>query len=641
MRTDHPRILSLLLTICLLGLVPRIFAQAECNVWGGLRGIRVEGELIAFTTGLRAVPPDAAPVGRPGLERLIFPSFSHETNTQVSSGAMWPIARNPNRFFFTRPRGVSGRVSYQDAGPGLVNVEVDVSANTNVSLAGAYYYIHVRGPDYSGATVQPLGGSNGFQITAAHRQIEADFDSPVDFLVKENRTNENGGLVFYFPICVGGLTNGQTAHLKFTLKASGEIDKTPVQIAVDLRRPGSPFEGIGGNIRIQSPADPQEVQYNLDHLHLVWARVSMPLDRWRPDEAAETTNVSEHNTAVRQAMDTARTLNDKKIPLMISLWSMPRWALSPPTNRPNGDGQTSHLNPEKWDAICQSIGSYLDCLKRDYGVEPRLFSFNETDIGYQVLQTPQEHADAIKRLGAYFAAKGLVTKMVLGDTGDPTGVDFINAAMSDPDAVKYLAAVSYHAWRGGTVEQYTRWGGAARRLGLPLLIAEGGTDADAYRYQALLLEPWYALNEIGEYIDICRYSQPACILEWQLTHDYSLLTGGKEGRPLQPAQRFWQLKQLDLTPHGAAAIPVTCDKPAISACAFADATRGGCAVHLVNVGPARSATISGLPANIQSLRAYATDGLRGMQELTPVKVSDGAATFTLDAMCYLTLVSAP
>jgi hypothetical protein len=352
------------------------------------------------------------------------------------------------------------------------------------------------------------------------------------------------------------------------------------------------------------------------------------------------TNASQLNAGVREAMEMARTLARRNIPIVISLWSAPRWALSLPVTRPDKNGQSSHLNPDKWEAVSQSIIAYLEFLKREYGVEPQLFSFNESDLGYDIIQTPQEHADAIKRLGASFAAKGLKTKMLLGDTGDPTGIDFINVAMQDPEAVKFLGAVSYHSWRGGTIGQYTRWGEAARKLKLPLLIAEGGTDSDAYRYQALMLEPWYALNEIGEYVDICRYSQPLSILQWQLTENYSLLTGGMNGQPLQPAQRFWQLKQLGLTPIASAALPVTCDRSGVAVCAYGDTARGTCTMHLVNTGPTRTATISGFPADTKSFHVYVTDAHRGMKELERVTVAGGTARLTMEAMSYITLTSA-
>ena len=52
--------------------------------------------------------------------------------------------------------------------------------------------------------------------------------------------------------------------------------------------------------------------------------------------------------------------------------------------------------------------------------------------------------------------------MLLGDTGDAPPIDFINGAMADPDAVKYIGAVSFHSWHGGSDELFAPLGQAAK-----------------------------------------------------------------------------------------------------------------------------------------------------------------------------------
>ena len=79
---------------------------------------------------------------------------------------------------------------------------------------------------------------------------------------------------------------------------------------------------------------------------------------------------------------------------------------------------------------------YLAYLKKNYGVEPAVFTFNESDLGINVLFTPQQHADLIKKLGPMLQAAGLQTKMLLGDACSPHPVHFIDAAMNDPECVK-------------------------------------------------------------------------------------------------------------------------------------------------------------------------------------------------------------
>ena len=96
-------------------------------------------------------------------------------------------------------------------------------------------------------------------------------------------------------------------------------------------------------------------------------------------------------------------------------------------------------------------------------------------------------------------------------------------------------------------------------MNLPLIVGEGSIDAAAWAYPAIFLEQTYAMEEINLYIRLMSICQPLSILQWQLTSDYSPLTGGgifgKEG-PLEPTQRFWNLKQLASTPEGLNYFPV-------------------------------------------------------------------------------------
>ncbi len=72
--------------------------------------------------------------------------------------------------------------------------------------------------------------------------------------------------------------------------------------------------------------------------------------------------------------------------------------------------------------------------------------------------------------------------------------------------------------------------------------------------------------------------------------------------------------------------------------ALGDIANGVYAIHLVNTGATRPATIGGLPASLKSLRVYVTDGQRGMKEGDPISVANGTAQFTLDSASYTTLI---
>jgi O-glycosyl hydrolase len=443
------------------------------------------------------------------------------------------------------------------------------------------------------------------------------------------------------PIGTGTLNPDTPFHAAFTLKATCDVDTAPVTLTVNPARTGPAFIGIGGNFRLQSPADAAVIAYNLENLRVAWARLEMPLSTWQPTEANDPTTAPLPDK-VRQAMEMGRTLAQKKIPMIISDWSVPSWAAAPAANngQPGGGGR-GQIAPEKWPAMYKGITSYIAYMKKNFGAEPLLFSFNEADMGINVKLTPEDQRTIIKGLGVSFAAAGLATKMLLGDTGNPTPrpANYIEPTIADPEAMKYVGAVSYHCWTGGPDQIIANWGQVAQKFKLPLYIAEGGTDPASYRTRNVFLEPWYALDEVNLYIRCMALSQPTSILHWQLTDDYSILSGGRNGQPLQPTQRFFNLKQMNLTPPEAPSLGITSDRPRITAAAYGDAAHGY-AIHLVNTGTTRTVTLTGLPATLTQLYPTITDGTRGMKTLEPVPVSGGAAKFTLEGQSYTTLTSA-
>jgi hypothetical protein len=150
------------------------------------------------------------------------------------------------------------------------------------------------------------------------------------------------------------------------------------------------------------------------------------------------------------------------------------------------------------------------------------------------------------------------------------------------------------------------------------------------------------MDEIDIYVRACDVAHVKAILQWQLTSDYSLLTGGgiyrTEG-PLHPTQRFWNLKQLGITPAGSYILPLTCDNDVISCVAFGDIADGIYSLHLVNHGASRQVTITGIPNSVKELKMFVTNSKEGMEEDRNVSVSNGTAKFNLPAFAFTSLIS--
>lgn len=712
------------------------FAQPEVMAWGNLTGLRVDGHLLEISTSMCVAQPELAGVSCTGREK--------QQNSYARNGKIETVQvqmRAPREFRDAQGNGwiMAATEIVEDTGPATAKVDLEFTSPEDANIGGAYLGIELPAAVFSGGAVQLIepnpstaertslaageseqneyvrAVAKGVRFISRARTIEVMFGQPTQIVIRDDRRKGSYNLQVLIAVITGNTTAGQTGKNSFTFKAVGELDKSPVEITLDASHPGQMFDGLGGNFRLQNPrTDPQVIDYSLENIRVAWGRVEMPWSIWQPDEnsdplaAARAGNI---NPRVVQAMEMARRLAQKGMPVIVSAWQAPNWAIlgggagrggagggagrggatpgaapggatantaapggtapagtippgtargpapagaAPAGGAPGRGGVTfppqqpagprgNPLNPEKMARIKDSITSYLLFLKQKYGVEATMFSFNESDLGINVRQTPREHAELIKTLGAYFASKGLATKLALGDTSDANPIDFIKPAMKDPEVVKYIGAVDFHSWRGCTDEILAQWRDAARELNVPLVVAEGSTDAAAYRYPQIFNEQSFALYEINLYLRILAIAQPKSILQWQLTADYSPLAGGgifNDNGPLRPTRRFWNLKQLAATPPRSFSLPVACDKqPNLTCAAFGNIAEGVYTVHMVNHGAARNATLTGLPPTVKQLRLWVTDAQRGMQELERVPVNDGKAQFALSTTSYTTIIS--
>jgi hypothetical protein len=342
----------------------------------------------------------------------------------------------------------------------------------------------------------------------------------------------------------------------------------------------------------------------------------------------------------------AQKLYQNGMPVMLAVWSGPDWAIEgeySPRQAPDG-AWGNRLNREKMERIYESISAYIIYMKDNYGVEVSMFSFNESDLGIYIRQTAEEHKELIIGLGSEFSRRGLKTKLLLGDTADANGYEFVFPAMFDPATHPYIGAVSFHSWRGWETETLSRWNEIANVLDIPLIVGEGSIDAAAWRYPAFFEEPVYAMEEINLYVRILDICQPLTILQWQLTADYSMLSGGgvfgNYDKPLQPTQRFWNMKQFSSTPPQLRTMGISSSSPDISAALLGSSQKGIYVIHLVNNGPTRKAVIKDVPEGIKELKIFVTNGNRNMDELKAITVTDNHAEFTLEPFSYISLFSA-
>jgi hypothetical protein len=645
-------------------------AQPEFMPWGNLLGIRVAGELVPFETSVRAVRLDWS--GYTQSSKYNWEgqqTFRHDAEGYEASHALEGLP-------------VAYRIAAHAEDDGRIELTVRVHLQQDLETAGLFFCLAVPAKDFGDGQldiVEGQGDAGSRRLTAdlgpvsmagrgvclrtPAREIECVAEQTQSIILRQDATTHPAYLndprsrqdfamqdargvppdfQFYFPLAPGRFRPGQVIERRYWLRAHTVVDQSEVKLVVDATRPGQSFHGIGGNFRLQFPdKDPAVIGYCLDHLRVAWGRIAMYWRDWHPvedEDPVARARAGQLSDLIRRQMEVARTLAQRGIPVIVSVWDPPRWAVRP---WPDG-GRGEELRAEKLPASAQSITDYLVYLKEQYGVEAELFSFNETDVGVEVRETAAQHAAHARVFGTAFAARGLKTRMLLGDTGHGTVQSslLIAEVIKDPAARSRGGAVAFHTYHGCTPPDLTAWAAVSRKLDLPLMVTEGGPDSAAHRYPQIFLQPWFAMQEVDAYVRIAAACQPATIMPWQLTSDYSVLAGGGiygDAGPLRPTQRFWNLKQFGATPAGSRWLPVTCDRPNVSGAAFAAGPGGGVGLHLVNNGATRPAVVRGLPPTMRTLRVFCTDATRGMEEMDPVAMVNGEVRVILPAGAFVSL----
>ncbi len=628
-----------------------LFAQPEVYPWGNISGIRLDGEIMEMNSSLGIVGANWSVVTQTDKEKGSY-QYRRVDNTQYTYISF-------DDFHFDQ--------SVEALGAGRANVRINFRNEVDTALTGTFFILDLPGSKYEVSTISlvgekagiPLaipqgvgemlrGTATGIRITGERRNLEISVNEPTTILVKQDPADPHGPIRICFALMTGELKKGSSAYKSFIISATGVADRSSAVLTLDTGMLGRPFAGFGGNFRLQNPdADPAVIDYCLENMDVRWGRVEMPWRFWHPDEdddPMDKAKAGELNPRVKAAMEMAARLHKLGMPVILSDWSAPGWAVTGSMGwgpRPGGQ-RGNPLDQDKAEQIYQSIGDYIQYVKDEYGFEFALFSFNESDLGINVRQTPEEHALLIKGLGTHLKSRGLRTKLLLGDTADADGWPFVNAAMDDVSTHPFIGAVSFHSWRGYTDENLVQWAKAAERMKVPLLVGEGSMDAGAWRYPDIFKETMYAMEEMNLYVRILKICQPEAILQWQLTSDYSPLSGGGAfghvNEPMTPTQRFWNFKQIADMPGGLFAMDVASDKENIIAAGLGDPEKGQYVIHIINNGASRQITLKGLPKDVRFIRMFVTNERSSMAEVRAGFVRNGESAFFAESNSFITLL---
>lgn len=636
----------LLPALILSGTASRAAEKAAYDSMGRVIALISPGEDLPLLSNLVAVLPSGRRV--PLQTRKQSPGA-----TRAGNGLVWSAP-------FTLPDGGRGRMelrSTEDAAS--IHYSVSVAAETNLEVDSIEFVVDIPRERFVNgqftadsalpAVIEPVrlgpvkphdsaffrGTANALHLhdAAGQRTLDLAFEQPTELALLDNWDASGRSYQVRIPIKHGSWYSGMKSVLAATLRLTDETTTAPLaHVNVDASQPRYKFQGFGGNYcwDNRSPV----AAYTLDHLKIAWARTAMKPVEWDKQRDVSKNNLSPE---LRADLEVMQRLQKMGVPYVISVWSLPeRFYTDPNEKPPSASGRT--IDPEKWDELLKLLGDYLLFAKREYNVEPDFFSFNETNIGINIGLTPEAHAKAIERIGAYFQKIGLKTKMLLGDTAGPRDTHtYALEAASDPAAVDYLGAVAFHSWGGGNHDHYSAWGDLAEWLHLPLLVTEVGVDPFAYRTRS-----WdsydYGLREARMIQELLTSARPQGLLFWQYTDDYGLARVGADG-VVEPSARFWIMKQFsDLTPPHSGALAASSDQSSVLVTAFrsgVDTKLDDTTLHVLNLGAARSIEIKGIPDG--EWRVVETTEDAHYRQMPALQSSEHGATVTIPARSLVTL----
>lgn len=553
---------------------------------------------------------------------------------------------------------------------GQITVQMDLTAEAEVDLEGVYLWLDLPQDQFRGGQATLAAGGTEVAtatmpvaqpaarhflrgqadmltcgLPAGHGRLTVQLDRTLPVTVQDNREWKGETYSAFAPL-VPALKTGETTSVRVTLAATLQPDTTPAQLTVDPGQVRYRLDGFGGNycFAIEHPT----TQYTLQNLKQAWARTELTATEWEPQndngdpeapDWAAFEGRDRPGTNLRREFELAKQIQSLGLPYVISIWDLPGWLYEDGGTAPRDSRHRIH--PDKWPEFLELLGTYLQYARRQYGVEPDLFCFNEANIGVRVFFSPEEHRAAIKRVGAYLKAQGLKTRMLLADATGPKGTHvYALPAAADPEAMQYVGAVAFHSWGGGSAADYAAWGDLAERLKLPLLVTELGVDAGAWRSR-VFDNYSYAVQEVRMYQELLLHARPQGTMQWEFTGDYNILKQDKDEQGqdrLTPTARYWIVKHFcNLTPYHSQALMTTSDHPKVLVTAFRGAT--GFTVHVASLGAARAATLTGLPADVTRLHLVRTSETDSFRRLDDLPVTGGQVKLDLPAQGLLTLTT--
>jgi hypothetical protein len=236
---------SLILVLALMAFINSTYGQAEVEPWGNITGIRHKGQLYEFESGIRIQRGND--FTSTGQERQ-HPHYKRVGDEQI-------INTNIDSLFIDE--------TVEDEGGDKVKVTITLNAHADYNFDGAFFTVQLPhtgfadgkqrldgGPagskQYAPAGQNFDGTVKGAQFKSSTMDISVNFDDGPAVVRIRKDISSTGDPQLYVAMKQNGMSKGEVIQKTFIIKASGDVDHEPVNLAINTSRQGREFDGLGG-----------------------------------------------------------------------------------------------------------------------------------------------------------------------------------------------------------------------------------------------------------------------------------------------------------------------------------------------------------------------------------------------------------
>jgi hypothetical protein len=385
----------------------------------------------------------------------------------------------------------------------------------------------------------------------------------------------------------------------------------------------SPFE--------EAPSRDHIAKFTFENLKPNIVRVPIPLPDWEPvnDNADPLGRRKAGFKRTGQNLEILKMMQEfdrRGMTIIASVYRAPNWLVSNPH-------KTDHrvVPREKWAELTESMSSFLEAAKNEFGVTVDYVSFNEANGGYTLLFTAQEHGDFIAAAAPQMKARGLTPKWIVGETYQVRGtVEYARSILNHPGARPYLGPVAFHTWWSWFVpsSEWKAIGQLAKQYNKPLWSTEMGYDSLLWQRNPGIFPKWEFAEKIANvYHQAITQAGVSVGLYWQYQNDFPLMSKGA----LTQYPVYYTVKgMVQNFGKGTQIVTASSNKSTVLAMAGKNPTTNVFSMQMVNTAAsAEHVTLTGLPnQQITLYRTTAKEKYKKIAAFTPV---NGKLTLTLNA----------